>query len=85
MTLFAYFGPETLMPLTSIIAAAAGVFLMFGRNTLRVITGLFSSIGRIFRREPQIPAPHVSGESSSALDRRRARARGAATDDAHGQ
>ena len=33
--IFAYFGPETVLPLTSIVAAAVGVVMMFGRNTLR--------------------------------------------------
>ncbi|GIW88207.1 MAG: hypothetical protein KatS3mg108_2531 [Isosphaeraceae bacterium] len=30
--LFAYFGPETVMPLASIVAAIAGAALMFWRN-----------------------------------------------------
>jgi hypothetical protein len=30
--LFAYFGPETMMPVASVIAAAAGVVMLFGRN-----------------------------------------------------
>ena len=30
--LFSYIGPETMMPVASIIAAVAGVFMMFGRN-----------------------------------------------------
>lgn len=79
MTLFAYFGPETLMPLTSIVAAVAGVFLMFGKNTLRLIAGLFRGLGRTVRRESSVPTPHVASEGSSALERRRARARDAAT------
>jgi hypothetical protein len=32
--LFAYIGPETMMPVASIIAAVAGVFMMFGRNVV---------------------------------------------------
>ena len=34
--LFAYFGPETTLPLTSAIAAVAGFGLMFGRQVARV-------------------------------------------------
>jgi hypothetical protein len=34
--LFAYFGPETMMPVASIFAAAVGVVLMFGRNVLDI-------------------------------------------------
>jgi hypothetical protein len=30
--LFAYFGPETMMPVASIVCAAVGVVMMFGRN-----------------------------------------------------
>jgi hypothetical protein len=32
--LFAYFGPETMMPVASVVAAAVGVVMMFGRNIL---------------------------------------------------
>jgi hypothetical protein len=32
--LFAYIGPETMMPVASVIAAVAGVVMMFGRNIL---------------------------------------------------
>ena len=37
MLIFAYFSPETLLPVTSIVAAGAGVVLMFGRNTFRLM------------------------------------------------
>ncbi len=30
--LFAYMGPETMLPVASIVAAAVGVVMMFGRN-----------------------------------------------------
>lgn len=33
--LFAYFGPETFLPLTSVLAGAVGVMLMFGRTSWR--------------------------------------------------
>jgi hypothetical protein len=32
--LFAYFGPEAMMPAASVVAAAIGVVMMFGRNIL---------------------------------------------------
>ena len=35
--LFAYFGPETMLPMTSVVATVVGVFLMFGRNTTRFV------------------------------------------------
>jgi hypothetical protein len=33
--IFAYFGPETMFPLTSIVAACAGAVMMFGRGLMR--------------------------------------------------
>ena len=46
--LFAYLGPETMMPVASVIAAVAGVMMMcgrsvfmFGRNVLRRIVSPF--------------------------------------------
>ncbi len=38
--LFAYIGPETMMPVASVIAATAGVFMMFGRNVVGFGRGL---------------------------------------------
>jgi hypothetical protein len=38
--LFAYFGPETMMPVASIIAATVGVAMMFGRNVYTLGRGL---------------------------------------------
>ena len=38
--LFAYFGPETMMPVASIIAATVGVAMMFGRNVFALGRGL---------------------------------------------
>jgi len=38
--LFAYIGPETMMPVASIVAAVVGVALMFGRNVLMFGRGL---------------------------------------------
>jgi hypothetical protein len=32
--ILAYFGPETVMPLASIVAAVAGAAMMFGRNVV---------------------------------------------------
>ncbi|SIO64905.1 hypothetical protein SAMN05444166_7476 [Singulisphaera sp. GP187] len=37
VVLLAYFGPETVLPMTSVIATAVGLFMMFGRNTLRFL------------------------------------------------
>ncbi len=37
--MFAYFSPETLLPATSIIATVAGIVLMLGRGSLRLLAG----------------------------------------------
>ena len=47
--LFAYIGPETMMPVASIVAAAAGVIMMFGRN----IAMFCRSLVRRFRPQPK--------------------------------
>lgn len=57
--IFAYFGPETFLPVTSIIATAIGFFMMFGRRSLRLL-GSFFVFNRA--REPRTPAvrkPHT--------------------------
>ena len=38
--LFAYVGPETMLPVASAVAAAAGVLLMFGRSVFGFARGL---------------------------------------------
>jgi len=45
--LFAYFGPETMMPVASVIAGAVGVVMLFGRNVLLLGRGL---VRRVWRR-----------------------------------
>lgn len=34
---FAYFSPETLLPATSIVATIAGIMMMLGRGTFRLM------------------------------------------------
>jgi hypothetical protein len=34
--LFAYFGPETVLPMTSVVATVVGLAMMFGRHTIRL-------------------------------------------------
>ncbi|WP_158633606.1 hypothetical protein [Tautonia sociabilis] len=45
--LFSYIGPETMLPLSSVVAGAAGVVMMFGRTITR-------GIGRILRRSREL-------------------------------
>jgi hypothetical protein len=42
--LFAYFGPETMMPVASVIAAAAGVVMMFGRSIVQFGRGVVRKV-----------------------------------------
>src|SRR5271166_727562 len=48
--LFAYVGPETMLPLASILAGVVGVLLMFGRNVMmfgrKVVRGIRGLKGR---------------------------------------
>jgi hypothetical protein len=63
--LFAYFGPETVLPATSVLAACVGFFLMFGRRAGRLAVAF---AGRLLLRRPKagrdsaaIPRPHLPG------------------------
>lgn len=60
MSLIAYFGPETFLPLTSVLAGVAGIVLMFGRNTWRIV-------GDVMRKALRIPGGVAStGKPPSA-------------------
>jgi hypothetical protein len=56
--LFAYFGPESMLPLTSIVATVAGVFLMFGRNTFRILRRMLVTTFSKTEKHVQISRPH---------------------------
>jgi len=52
--LFAYFGPETVLPATSIIATILGVVLMMGKNSIRWSVGLVrSAVGAMLGRKAE--------------------------------
>jgi hypothetical protein len=53
--LFAYFSPETLLPVGSIVATVLGVMMMLGRGSLRFV---IRSSRRIFR-----PSAWIAGVS----------------------
>ncbi len=77
--LFAYFGPETLLPITSVIAGVVGVLMVLGKNTFRFLGLIWSGLWRMVRpNEPSVPAPHITPTptgTGNALERRRAKAR----------
>jgi hypothetical protein len=63
--LLGYFGPETMLPLGSAIAAVLGVFLMFGRQVAFMTRRAFGRMTRLFRSTPRssvaaIAPPHGS-------------------------
>lgn len=63
-SLFAYIGPETIVPATSALAAIGGILLAFGRSATRpVVAGLFWLIGK---KGAAANAAVPSSESSSA-------------------
>lgn len=46
LQLFAYIGPETILPLASAVAAIGGVFLMFWNSTRRAFSWCLQKIRR---------------------------------------
>jgi len=45
-----YLGPETAMPLASILAAIAGVAVMFWHRTVAIVKGAGRAVARLFGR-----------------------------------
>jgi hypothetical protein len=44
IVLFAYFGPETTLPLASVLAASLGFVMMMGRSSLRIVRRVARSV-----------------------------------------
>jgi hypothetical protein len=55
---FAYFGPETLMPVASIVGAAGGVIMIFGRTIVRLAA---KSMRALLRKSTCAEAPARGG------------------------
>ena len=66
--LLAYVGPETVLPLTSTLAAVLGVVLMFGRQAGRLVLGACRRV--VSGRSDRASVPH---RPSAAKLRREAR------------
>ncbi|CAN5675005.1 hypothetical protein BH23PLA1_BH23PLA1_06610 [soil metagenome] len=49
--LFAYIGPETFLPVASVLAALAGTVLMLGRNSLQIALRCFRFVTLQNRRD----------------------------------
>jgi hypothetical protein len=57
---FAYFAPEILLPVTSVVATVIGIVMMFGRNSFRLIARLCRRA--LLRPEPvkmAMKKPHI--------------------------
>jgi hypothetical protein len=53
-SMFAYIGPETILPATSLLAAIGGFLLMFGKAALRPFAVVFAKVlGK--KDSPQVP------------------------------
>jgi hypothetical protein len=55
-----YLGPETIMPITSVLAAAVGVILIFWRHVTITVR---SSFRRLFNRKPVYSDPESSPDT----------------------
>ncbi|WP_435006104.1 hypothetical protein P12x_003763 [Tundrisphaera lichenicola] len=44
IAILAYLGPETMLPMTSIVAGVVGVIMMFGRNFFRILRNAFQLV-----------------------------------------
>lgn len=58
--IFAYFGPETVLPLTSVLAAVTGVALMFGRQVRLVGKIVLNKVLRKLRGDRKSQAMALS-------------------------
>jgi hypothetical protein len=50
-TVLAYLGPETVIPLLSVIAGAIGILLVFGRNAWEMTAAVVKRFLRLIRRQ----------------------------------
>jgi len=71
--ILAYFGPETVLPATSILATIVGVVLMLGKNSLWWCLGMVKNVlglgGRPGRQAtPTVPAPHFAATRKVMVD-----------------
>ncbi len=70
--LFAYIGPETMMPIASGVAAVVGIFLMFGRSVMLVLRKIAGKVGAIVgrkdassRRRADLPTSLAAGAATT--------------------
>lgn len=56
--LLAYLSPDSILPLTSIVATIAGAAMLFTRGSIRFLVGCFRAVLRRPRRLAGTRAPH---------------------------
>lgn len=68
--IFAYFSPETLLPVTSIVATVVGIVMMFGKNAFRLtVSGLRGALRRPDQAHDQVlKGPHHRHRIKSRSD-----------------
>jgi hypothetical protein len=61
--LFAYFGPDTFLPLASIVGAIGGAMMLFGRTIVRAAS---RTMRLLLRKAPRVhsPSPQASRDPS---------------------
>jgi hypothetical protein len=59
----AYFSPETMLPLSSIIATIAGFALLIKRSSIRFVVHCFRAAFRRRPSEARVNVPHFAPES----------------------
>lgn len=65
---FAYFGPDAMMPLTSVVATVVGIFLMFGRAGLRIVSRVIQLPSRASRRRHPASRPHFRAKAGAGAE-----------------
>jgi hypothetical protein len=63
LPILAYFSPETMLPLSSLIATIAGFALLLKRNSIRFIVGCCRAALRARRGGAGPSAPHFAGRA----------------------
>ena len=72
--IFAYLSPETMLPMTSILASAVGLFLLFGRTMLRLARAFVRVIWSSSRPVTVVPRPHFRHTGAPLVTTREAAA-----------
>ena len=67
--IFAYFGPETVLPVTSIVATVIGVVMMMGKNSIYwIYSSVKGAVRFCLRMGPETTAPHAPPARSTTTE-----------------